>query len=1107
MSERALQKLKLLEQMLKEQGVKAPAREAIAKRADSSTHPLSFAQKRLWFLNHLEPGSQYNDHFNLRLQGPLKVPALQWSLNQIVQRHEALRATFHAQQGEPMQKIAPPTDLPLTMIDLRQVPEENRMARATELAIAEARAPFDLQKGPLLRAQLLRLGDEDHLLLLTLHHIAIDGWSRGVFLRELTALYPAAASGNFSELPPLPIQYADFAAWQTRWIQRETRQLEYWKKQLSGAPALLEWPADFSRPELITGRGARLLLELPKSLTDSLTELSQRENCTLFMTLLTGFQALAARYTGQEDIIVGTPIANRNRAEIENLIGVFVNTLALRTKLDGNPTFRQAMGRVRETALAAYAHQDLPFEKLVEELQPARSQSYNPIFQAMFILQNTSRPINDMTGLKLSPFEIDSGVAKFDLTISLEETSSGVSGWIEYATDLFERDTVARLIQNYRTLLESAVTNPDQTIATLTLLDKAQQHELLTEWNQTEMTIPADKILPKLFEEQAQRQPDAIAIRFQEKKLTYAELNQRANRLAHYLKEQNVGPETLVGICVERSIEMVVALLAIHKAGGAYVPLDPNYPAERLAFILDDAQPPILLTQQSLLGRLPRTVHSAMPQVICLDPELDVSANRSTENLPCCATQQNLAYVLYTSGSTGKPKGVQIPHCALLNFLLSMEKEPGFSATDILLAVTTLSFDIAGLELWLPLSVGGQVVITPAETMRDGRQLAQLMDECKATVMQATPATWRMLLQSGWQGNLRLKILCGGEGWGSDLSQALLPKCASLWNMYGPTETTIWSAVSRVRENETPMIGGPIVNTQLYILDRHLQPVPEGAAGELHIGGDGLARGYLHRAELTQEKFLTNPFIMRNGERIYKTGDLVRYRGRGRIEFLGRLDHQVKIRGFRIELGEIEAVLLSHSNIREAVVVARDGVAGGEKRLVAYIVTCQSTPPTTAELKTLVASRLPEYMVPSAFVTLDALPLTPNGKVDRKALPAPDQNRPELASNFVAPGTPMENTIAEVWARALKLEKVGTQDNFFDLGGHSLLLAQVHARLCEALKTDLSIVKLFQYPTISALAAHLTQPPPEAAVVNRTQERARLQREALARRCQISKRV
>jgi amino acid adenylation domain-containing protein len=1103
MSERANQKLRLLDLLLTEEGIKAPARQPIPRRPNAAEFPLSSAQKRLWFLNHLEPGAHYNDHFNLRLKGPLHADVLQKCLTQIATRHEALRSRFFVERGEPIQRLSQPEPVAMPMTDLSELPETERMRQAVAIAVQEARTPFDLERESSFRARLLRLAPDDHLLVQTWHHIGTDGWSRGIFLRELTTVYPAFVAGNPSPLPPLPIQYADFAAWQQQWLQGAVslNQLAYWKKQLAGAPALLEWPTDSPRPEAQSFRGARLPIQISKALTDALTELSRREGCTLFMTLLAAFQTLAARYTRQEDIVVGTPIANRNRAELEGLIGAFVNTLVLRANLSGNPTFRQVLARVREAALGAYANQDLPFERLVEELHPARNQSYNPIFQVMFVLQNTPVPTLKMADLSIQPLDIDSGVAKFDLTLNLEETAAGLSGWIEYSTDLFRHETVSRLVAHYQTLLKAVALNPNHEIVTLPLLTEVERAQLLVSWNDTRAEYPHKRCFHELFEDQAARTPDATAIVFRGQSLSYEQLNRRANRLAHHLRSLGVGPETLVGLCVERSLEMVIGLLAILKSGGAYLPLDPAFPSERLAFILQDAKVPVLITQESLLGNLP--VQANQFRAVCIDAELSSFKGESEFDLRQLSSTEDLAYVLYTSGSTGKPKGVQIPHRALVNFLWSMASAPGFTAADVLVAVTTTSFDIAGLELWLPLMVGGTVVIADNETARSGKRLAEELERSGATMLQATPMTWRLLLESGWKGCPQLKALCGGEAWGADLAQALLPKCASLWNMYGPTETTIWSAATRVEKAETPFIGKPIANTQFYVLDARLQPVPLGVPGELHIGGDGVARGYLNRPELTAEKFVSDPFSSRPGARLYKTGDLARQLDSGKLEFLGRLDHQVKIRGFRVELGEIEAALLKHSNVSEAVVAARDGAAG-DKRLVAYVVARQKPAPAPSELQSLVAGQLPGYMVPTAFVKMDALPLTPNGKIDRKALPEPEKSA-AISANQIAPGTPMEKTIAKIWADVLRVEKVGLHDNFFDIGGHSLLLARVHAQLCEALQINLSIVKLFQHPTISSLAAHLAQPAPQPPSLAAAQRRAHLQRQAMGRREKTAK--
>ena len=1029
--------------------------------------PVSFAQQRLWFLDQLEPESSfYNIPAAVRLTGPLNMAALKGSLNEIVRRHESLRTTFETINGEPAQVVVPSLDLALPMIDLGELPESRREAELRRLVIEEGRRPFNLARSPLLRARLLRLRDSEYVLLLTMHHIISDDWSMGVFFQELTALYEAYSTGKPSPLPELPVQYADYTVWQREWLggERLEQQLLYWKKQLSGSLPVLELPSDRPRPARQTFRGASQSLVLPKRLTDELKTLSQRERVTLFMTLLAAFQTLLSRYTGQEDILVGSPIANRKGIETEALIGFFLNTLVLRTDLSGDPTFRELLGQVREIALEAYAHQDLPFEKLVEELHPERSLSHTPLFQVLFVLRNTPQPAMKLQGLTLSPLESDIGASKFDLNLFIVEEAEGLKASLEFNTDLFDASTIKRMLGHFQVRLEGIVANPEQRLSALPLLTEPERHQLLVEWNDTSTDYPRQQCIHGLFETQVELTPDAVAVIFEDEQLTYGELNRRANQVAHYLRERGVGPEVRVGIIMERSVEMLVGLLGILKVGAAYVPLDPMYPQERLAFMLEDAEVPVLLTQQHLLESLP--VHGA--EVVCLDTDWKAIARESEENLVGGATADNLAYVIYTSGSTGKPKGVQISHRALVNFLTSMRLQPGLASHDTLLAVTTLSFDIAGLELYLPLCVGARLVVASREVASDGVRLSERLSD--ATVMQATPATWRLLLEAGWQGSERLKILCGGEALSRELANQLLERSAVLWNLYGPTETTIWSAAHKVEFNSGPVpIGRPIANTQFYLLDRHLQPVPIGVPGELYIGGAGLAQGYLHRPELTAERFIVNPFSAEAGARLYKTGDLARYLPSGEIEYLGRLDHQVKIRGFRIELGEVEAVLAGHKSVAENVVVTREDVPG-EKRLVAYVISKQDEAPSVSELRSYLKERLPEYMVPSAFVQLEALPLTPNGKVDRRALPVPDQERPQLEKAFVAPRTATEEVVAGVWADVLRLEQVGVYDNFFDLGGHSLLATQVISRVRVALQVELSLHSLFEEPTVAGLA-------------------------------------
>ena len=929
----------LLAYLLEEEGIEAPSSQTIFPRENTEELPLSFSQQRLWFLNQLDPASAcYNEPTAVRLVGRLNVAVLERCVNEVVRRHEILRAVFTAVEGAVVQVIRETLTLTIPVLDLREFPAEGRDSEIRRLALEEFQKPFDLSQGPMLRLKLLRTAEQEHVLLLTAHHIISDGWSIGVLFNELAALYRAFSNDRPSPLSDLPIQYVDFAHWQRQFLQDGVLQahLAYWKQKLGGSFPVLELPADHPRPPIQTSHGARHYLSLPKPLSGALNVLSQREGVTLFMTLLAAFQTLLYRYTGQDDILVGSPIAGRNWTEVEPLIGCFLNTIVLRTEMAGDPSVRELLGRVRQVAMEAYDHQDIPFEQLVEEFHPERDMSRNPLFQVMFVLQNSLKL--ELPGLSLRPMGLDRGATPFDLILSMEDTEEGLSGWLEYNTDLFDGATIARTAGHLQTLLEGMVGNPEQRLSELPLLTEAERRQMLVDWNNTGADFPQDTCLHQLFEAQVEKTPEAIAVVFEEQQLTYRELNRRANQLAHHLRELGVGPDVLVGICVERSLEMVVGLLGVLKAGGAYVPLDPGYPTERLAFMIEDSRAPVLLTQQRLVEVLPK--HGA--RVICLDADWEAIAQDSRDNPLSQVKSHNLAYVIYTSGSTGKPKGVQILHHAVVNFLCSMREQPGLTRDDVLLSVTTLSFDIAALEIFLPISVGARVILVSRETAADGTQLLARLSDCRATVMQATPATWRLLLEAGWQGEKRLKIFCGGEALPRELARQLLQRCSSLWNMYGPTETTIWSAIYQVPSGESPVpIGRPIANTRFYILDSHLQPVPIGVPGELHIGGAGLARGYLNRPELSAEKFIPDPFTDGMQARLYKTGDLVRYLPDGHVEFLGRNDHQLKIRGFRIELGEIEAVLGQHPAVKGSVVIAREDTAG-EKYLVAYVIPVKS---------------------------------------------------------------------------------------------------------------------------------------------------------------------
>lgn len=1063
----------LLQALLKEEGVDFPSAQRISRRNDDESIPLSFAQQRLWFLDQLQPGTAiYNIPGAFRFKGLLDVVALQASFNEILRRHEALRTTFPTVEGQPVAATDEETlsSYALSVVDLRDIPDTEREAIAQKQAVEEIQRPFDLARKPLLRTTLLRLGEEEYILLLTLHHIIADGWSLGLLIQELAVLYETFSTQKptlqQATLPELPIQYADFAHWQRQWLQGEVleTQLSYWKQQLGGNLPVLQLPCDRPRPTSQTFRGKSTSFVLPQTLSRAVKALASSQGVTLYMTLLAAFKTLLYRYTGQDDILVGSPVANRNRTEIEGLIGVFVNTLVMRTQLDGNLSFREVLGRVREVVLGADAHQDLPFEKLVDELQPERNMSYSPLFQVMFVLQNAPAESLEFSGLTLEPLILDKGTAQFDLTLDVSETTKGINCRFEYSTDLFDDTTISRMMGHFQTLLEGIVVTPEQRISQLPLLTEAERYQLLVEWNGTQAQYPLEQCIHQLFEAQVEKTPDAVAVVFEDKQLTYRELNERANQLAHYLKKLGVKPDVLVGICVERSWEMLVGLLGILKAGGAYVPLDPAYPQERLAFMLSDSQMPILLTQQQLLERLP----DYQAYVICLDTDWETISKNSKENPVSNITSNDLAYIIYTSGSTGKPKGVQIPHAAVVNFLQSMQCEPGITESDALLAVTSISFDIAALELYLPLVTCARLVLASREVASDGRQLGEQLNASGATVMQATPATWRMLLATGWQGSPQLKILCGGEALSRDLAEQLLEKGASLWNLYGPTETTIWSTACKVEANKLSKslvpIGCPIANTQVYLLDSFGQPVPIGIPGELHIGGAGLARGYLNRPELTAEKFISDSI----GGRLYKTGDLARYLPDGTIEYIERIDHQVKLRGFRIELGEIEAVLSQHPAVEQAVVIAREDEQGN-KRLVAYIVSQTSSKDITHELRNFLENKLPNYMVPSAFVMLEALPLTPNGKVDRRALPASDRLQLKSEDTFVYPITPVEKVLAEIWTQVLGVEKVGIHDNFFELGGDSILSIQIIYKANQA-GLQLTPKQLFDSQTIAKLA-------------------------------------
>lgn len=1036
--------------------------------------PLSFAQERLWILEQLEPNTAaHNIPVALRLEGALDIAAVEHSLNEIIRRHEVLRTQFHTVEGQPTQVISSASPMRLVLSDIGSVPAHRCDSHIHDFVREEAKRPFDLTHGPLIRASLLRIASEDHVLLLTLHHIVFDSWSVDILLRELTTVYRSFTAGDNSRLPELPAQYANYAIWQRRSSHEENfrQRLSYWRQNLASTPSGVELPTDHARPPVQTFRGSSQWVAFENSLAHGLRELSRRESVTFFVTLLAAFNVLLYRYSGQDEIVVGTLTPNRDLLEAQELIGLFENMLVQRNDLSGDPSFIELLHRVRATADNASAN-EIPFEKLVAELRPQRDLSRNPLFQIMFELRTVPQEDSSVPGLIVSPIEGENGTARFDLTVTMCESEDGLRARFGYNTDLFDESTISRMTEHFQRLLQGVIENPERPISQLPLLTESEKQKILIEWNRTAASYP-DVGVQQLIERQAELTPGAVAIVFQNHHLTYRELNARANQLAHYLKKADVGPDVLVGLCAERSLDMVVGVLGVLKAGGAYVPLDPAYPKDRVAYILEDAHAPVLLTQQSLLPNLPKISEA----LILLDTDWNQISKESTENLPPQSTAHDLAYVIYTSGSTGKPKGVQIEHRAVVNFLTSMRQVPGLLPEDVLLAVTTLSFDIAGLELYLPLTTGARLVVASREQCTDGKLLARLMEQCRVTVMQATPATWRLLLDTNWKGNSKLKVLCGGEGFPRELAEQLLPRCESLWNMYGPTETTIYSSVHGVLSGEsgTVPIGKPIANTQMYILDSRMEPVPVGVAGELYIGGDGLARGYLNRPELTAEKFVVNPFARDTKSKLYRTGDLARYLPEGNISFLGRADFQVKIRGYRIELGEIESLLARHPAVRSCVVAAREDKPG-DRRLVAYLVLAPGEKISNDELRAFLKSSLPEYMVPGSFITLDELPLTPNGKVNRRALPAPDA-LPLDAVNLVPARDSLEQLLVDIWQRVLGIPKIGIRDNFFDLGGHSLLAARLLSEVEKVTSHPIPLSALFRGATIESLAQLIREGP------------------------------
>ncbi|WP_229506533.1 non-ribosomal peptide synthetase [Massilia sp. BJB1822] len=1049
-------------------------------RADrSGALPLSWSQQRLWFLAQLDAaaGQAYHLPAALRLQGALNGPALRATLDRLVARHEVLRTTIVSQDGQPVQVIGEAeTGFALDEQDLSGLHGHEQEAAVNRFCMDEALAPFDLAQGPLIRGRLLKLSAQEHILLVTQHHIVSDGWSMGVLVREVSALYEAFSQGKTDPLPALPLQYADYAAWQRGWLQGEAlqAQLAYWRGHLAGAPALLALPADRARPAQQSYRGESVACRLPAELTAGLKALSQQHGVTLFMTLLAGWSVLLGRLSGQDDVVVGTPVANRQRRELEGLIGFFVNTLALRVRLEDDPSVESLLQQVKESALAAYGHQDVPFEQVVEALRPVRSMSHSPVFQAMLSLNNTpAMPALALPGLTLSNVTQEQLMAHFDLTLALEESGDELLGTISYASDLFDRSTVARWAGHLETLLRAMVQAPSQAVSRLALLNAAERRQVVAGFNETAAAYPQDKLIHELFAGQAQAQPEATALVYAGQELSYGELNRRANQLAHRLRALGVGPDVLVGICMERSLEMVVGLLGILKAGGAYVPLDPSYPQERLELMLDDSAPVVVLTQQALRDRLPPSL-----PLLCLDGAAEAAQLAlQPESDPERAGQRpdHLAYVIYTSGSTGRPKGVMITHRSVVNLWMALRKTllADVQCSTRLALNASIAFD-ASVKGIIQLLSGATLLLIPQAIRQDGRAMRSFIAQHEIDVFDCTPSQLALMSDTDQQIALsrNCKVLVGGEAITQKLwTQFRESREFTVFNVYGPTECTVDSSWAELSDAAQPSIGKPLLNTQIYVLDQHRMPLPLGVAGEIYIGGAGVARGYLKRPELTAERFITDPFSAEPKARLYKTGDLGRWLADGTIEYVGRNDFQVKVRGFRIELGEIEAALAVCAGVRAAVVIAREDNPG-DQRLVAYLTAQEDAVLEPGVLRAALAAQLPEYMVPAAFVTLEAFPLTPNGKLDRKALPAPEQGA-LVRHAYTAPQGEVEAALAAIWQELLGVERVGRDDHFFELGGHSLVLVELGYRIKVHFQVELGISQLYQVAQLSSMAAQI----------------------------------
>ncbi len=1108
--------LELMALLLEEAGIEAAGPEVLSPRAPGARVPLTFSQKRIWFLEQLEPETRiYNDVSGLRLVGELDRAAMDAAVRGVVERHESLRTVFVEEAGEPVQRVLDEHLVRLEFHDLSHIPEGDRLGEVRRIADEVTYVPFDLVRGPLLRPVLLRLGERDHALLLALHHIIFDGWSWGIFWRDFLTLYNAAREGRPSPLPPVPLQYGDFAVWQQEHLAAGAleRQAAYWKERLRGAPTLTGLPTDRPRPAEQTYRGAAYDFAIPEEVSARLAALAQREGATLFMALLAAVASLLGRYAGEDDVVIGSPVANRTRPELEGVVGLFANTLAIRADLSGDPSFRELLRRVRDAVFDDFAHQDLPFEKIVEDMRVERSLSYNPVYQVLFVLQNAPRVHGALAGLEIRPLETDHRKSKLDLALSLMEDERGIRGGWEYSTELFDRETIVRLTDHFLVLLAAAVGEPDRRLSDLPLVRPEERTRLLRTWSIATHAGADPRPVHLLFEEQAERTPDAVAVSLADETLTYGELRRRSNSLAHFLRTRGVGPEMRVGVFLDRSPELLVALLGVIKAGGAYVPLDPQYPRDRLAFLAEDAGISVLLTRESLFTDLPG---NAAADAVFLDADRErIDAEPDTlPELPVLAG--STAYVVYTSGSTGRPKGVVVPHGALAGFTAAARGAYGIGPADRVLQFASVAFDASAEEIWPTLTSGARLVLRSDEMLGSARLFLDACRTWELTVLDLPTAYWHELVaelceeeDDGLPPSLRLVII-GGE--------RVLPERLRAWrerfgarvrlvNTYGPTEATIVATLCDLHDaDDDPAasprhvaIGRPLGSTRTYVLDPRGEPAPIGVPGELYLGGGGVARGYLGDPARTAERFVPDPFTGVAGARLYRSGDRVRWRAEGTLEFIGRVDQQVKIRGFRVEPGEVEAVLARQPGVEEAAVVARED-APGQLRLVAYVVPKAGAEPPVSAIRAALKAELPPYMIPAAWVTLDALPLTRNGKVDRRALPAPDAAATVREAAGAVLQTDAERAIAAAWREVLGVEEVGLDDNFFDLGGHSLLLARLRSRLRENFPREVSVVVLFRYPTVRSLAEYLAGGGPQAGPTPPDDHEAEKRRAAMRRR-------